>query len=593
MIQWLSQLSIVQEMPGAHEWMLLLMPVAGMVSAFLVMALAPTQGVHGRRRRERDLEAATRPSRLCPRRVPRGLARLEKAQARNEQLLKQRSDADAADNEAVSLEVASLSGKSWSVTASVRTTGAELRARIAELAEVPSIEVLLLCGVDILANDEVPLLTKADVLRGPPPQLQMVRSRQQHALSGSSDGSLKLWKVGSDKFDDIATLRGHKARVNCLAVDWKQRIALSGSSDGCLKLWDLDAQSCIDTLGDRESDIKCLSVNWSKRLALASDVHVLRLWDMETAACLATFRGHGCEIYAMGADWGAMLALSGSFEGQVCMWRLQEPSRHLVIHQHLACVTCIAMDAKSRQALSGSNDGLLKKWNTESLQCTMNMQGGWGVLRCLSVNWPEEQAITGSEVGVLNHWDLLEGVCLRRIHGESVGLFDGINAIQLDWSTINAVTGGTSGQVKLWHLGEEPSFLAQHMHGAEIRCISIDAPEPEPREDYAESSQSTSSSDAEPEETDTNVAAPESLPCVATSSHEVISDSKSEEPSPGTPPQSRPPAADSTESNSALLEIELALEQERRRRRWMATVTVGLFIVGAVGMAFRRRWRRR
>jgi hypothetical protein len=42
-----------------------------------------------------------------------------------------------------------------------------------------------------------------------------------------------------------------------------------------------------------------------------------------------------------------------------------------------------------------------------------------------------------------------------------------------------------------------------------------------------------------------------------------------------------------------LLEIELALEQERRRRRWMATVTVGLFIVGAVGMAFRRRWRRR
>merc|ERR1711972_144356 len=122
-------------------------------------------------------------------------------------------------------------------------------------------------------------------------------------------------------------------------------------------------------------------------------------------------------------------------------------------HEHLSCITCIAIDSESRQALSGSNDGMLKRWDVDRIACTMDMQGGWGELRTLSVDWPKEQAITGSEVGTLKHWDLLRGVCLRTLRSERTGLFHGINTVQMDWFAARAVTGGTSGQVKLWHLG--------------------------------------------------------------------------------------------------------------------------------------------
>jgi len=574
------------------EWMLIIMPLAGMVSALLLSWLSrPTRVGNGRRRPYKDLEAATRPGRCCQRwRQARGLERLKKEQAKSGELLRQRSLADALDTEAVAVEVAALSGQTWQITASVRTTGADLRARIAELAGIPSFEVVLMCGVDILADDEVPLLTKSDELRSPAPQLQMVRSRQQRALSGSSDGSLKFWKVSQDQLQNFATLPGHKARVNCLSVDWTRRCALSGSSDGLLKLWDLDACCCIDTLGDRESDIKCLSVDWSRRQALASDVAVLRLWDLESAVCLATLRGHGSEVYAMATDWGGMVAFSGSFEGQICIWNLQERSRIAIMHEHLACVTCVAIDTDSHQALTGSNDGLLKKWDTRRVACTMDVQGGWGDLRCLSVDWPGEQAITGSEVGILKQWDLVDGVCLRRMQGESVGLFDGINSIQLDWSTTNALTGGANGQLKFWHLGDAPCLLAVHSHGPEVRCVSIDAPEPAPRP------RRDSSPSGSERHTDSDLESGLAADAPATPSSPSSPLLLLEGGSPllvGTATASASSPCPSQPAASSLSEeMEAELRQERRRRRWMA-VTVGLVVVGAVGIALRRRWRRR
>merc|ERR1719162_2523713 len=116
----------------------LVMPLAGMISALLVhmMISQPSRVLqHGRRRRERDLEASTRRCGCCRRQGLRGLARMQKEQAKHEQLLKQRSMADAEDREAVMLEVAFLSGSTLRISTTKRTTGRELRRRISELAE--------------------------------------------------------------------------------------------------------------------------------------------------------------------------------------------------------------------------------------------------------------------------------------------------------------------------------------------------------------------------------------------------------------------------------------------------------------------------
>lgn len=584
--------------PGFNEWMLALgVPFAGMASALLLITVVGPSRVHGtaRDRRERNLEATVGPSWSCPciRRKPRGLARLVIEQEKNANLLKQRLASDDLDHQSVILEAASLSGQTWQVSANNRTTGADLRARIAEFMEAPKFEVVLLCGVDVITDAEAPLLTQPAAMHGPPPHIQVVRSRRQLALSGSSDGNLKLWKVGGDDLECIASLPGHKSRVNCLVVNWEQRCALSGSSDGFLKLWDIDSRCCIDTMGDVQSNIKCLSVDWIRRCALASDMTVLRLWDLENALCLATLRGHGTEIYAMGASWRNMLAFTGSFEGRLCMWNLQDRSLLAVSQEHLACVTCIVMDSNSWQALSGSNDGLLKKWDTQHLHCTLEMRAGWAELRSLAVDWPAQQAFSGSERGVLKHWDLRRGECLRILQGDSVGLFDGITSIQLDSSTLNAITGGTNGQVKLWHLGEEPRFIAEQATGSEVRCICLDAPEPTPAPDDDESQGSDVESDQEVAQAEHNEIAPsQSSTCASVEAADVSQQLVREAQNLDSSAQLETPQKE-LHSCTAKAEAsrEIVVHPRWPRRRWLAW-SVGLAMVGVLAMAWRRRWKR-
>src|SRR5205085_6495 len=64
----------------------------------------------------------------------------------------------------------------------------------------------------------------------------------RHALSGSDDGTLRWWDLGSG---DSRELRGHTRGVEAVALAADGRHALSGSDDGTLRWWDLGSGSCL------------------------------------------------------------------------------------------------------------------------------------------------------------------------------------------------------------------------------------------------------------------------------------------------------------------------------------------------------------
>ena len=57
------------------------------------------------------------------------------------------------------------------------------------------------------------------------------------ALSGSDDGTLKLWEMASGR--EIGSFFGHDLPVRSVAFSPDGKLALSGSDDETLKLWDV------------------------------------------------------------------------------------------------------------------------------------------------------------------------------------------------------------------------------------------------------------------------------------------------------------------------------------------------------------------
>lgn len=60
---------------------------------------------------------------------------------------------------------------------------------------------------------------------------------RSHLLSASEDGTLSLFHARD--WTVLRTLKGHKGRVNCVAVHPSGKLALSVGKDRTLRMWDL------------------------------------------------------------------------------------------------------------------------------------------------------------------------------------------------------------------------------------------------------------------------------------------------------------------------------------------------------------------
>eukprot|EP00931_Biecheleriopsis_adriatica_P115553 TRINITY_DN91339_c0_g1_i1.p1 TRINITY_DN91339_c0_g1~~TRINITY_DN91339_c0_g1_i1.p1 ORF type:complete len:474 (-),score=64.86 TRINITY_DN91339_c0_g1_i1:110-1501(-) len=134
----------------------------------------------------------------------------------------------------------------------------------------------------------------------------------ERLLTGSVDGSLKLWDLKSACV--IMTLDGHKNLVKSVDMSWEIQQALSCDLDGSMILWDLESGSTL-----REfccsNGVTSLTADLSARRALTgSKDRILRLWSLETGSCLADFRGHPQAITALLVDWQALLARNGPID---------------------------------------------------------------------------------------------------------------------------------------------------------------------------------------------------------------------------------------------------------------------------------------
>jgi WD40 repeat protein len=64
--------------------------------------------------------------------------------------------------------------------------------------------------------------------------------------SGSDDGTVRLWEVGSGR--PVATLQGHTSAARGVAISADGRLVASGSYDGTVKLWEAKSGTCMHTL---------------------------------------------------------------------------------------------------------------------------------------------------------------------------------------------------------------------------------------------------------------------------------------------------------------------------------------------------------
>jgi serine/threonine protein kinase len=204
--------------------------------------------------------------------------------------------------------------------------------------------------------------------------------------------AIDKYSGGSDYVGEQRRLMGHGDWVTGVTFSPDGNEALSGSRDGTLRLWDLESGQETRQIQGHAAGVT--SVAWIEaRLAVsAGQDRVLRLWDLDAGTEVRRFEGHRERVwtFAVALDRRLLVSAGGALgprkDNALRLWNLDTGKELLRCTGHTDQVNCVVFTPDRQSVLSGSNDGTLRFWNLKSGKETQCIQGHVGAIWSLALS---------------------------------------------------------------------------------------------------------------------------------------------------------------------------------------------------------------
>ncbi len=237
-------------------------------------------------------------------------------------------------------------------------------------------------------------------------------------LSGSADGTLKLWNTLSGRC--LRTLEGHAEWVTSVALSADGRIAVSGSADHTLRLWQLESGKCLHVLEGHRNWVLAVALSGDGRLAFSGGGDgTIKLWDTAAGLCLRTLDGHDGPVLAVSASSDGRHILSGSRDRKLLLWDADKGQRLRTFSGHTDKVLAAVLSSDGRYVLSGSSDRTLRLWEAATGRCLRVFEGHQGSVTSVCFSAGGGYVLSGSEDRTLKIWQRNTGRCLATLEGHA------------------------------------------------------------------------------------------------------------------------------------------------------------------------------
>jgi WD40 repeat protein len=244
----------------------------------------------------------------------------------------------------------------------------------------------------------------------------------RRALSGSFDGTLRLWDV--DTGAESACLQGADAGwVRGVAVSADSRSALSGGEDRLVRLWDLDAGTEVRQLRGHTGTVYAVSISPDGRLGLSAGADkTVRLWDLAAGTEVRVFRGHTAAVCAVAFAADGRSALSGSSDHTVRLWDVDTGAELRRFEGHSETVLSVALSGDGRLALSGSTDRTMRVWDARTGRQIHCFGGDTDRVLAVAFSPDGSRVLCGSADRALHLWDVATGKSLGTLSGHDTAV---------------------------------------------------------------------------------------------------------------------------------------------------------------------------
>jgi len=278
-------------------------------------------------------------------------------------------------------------------------------------------------------------------------------------LSASRDKSLILWNLTRDdeKFGVAKRrLKGHSHYVQDVAISSDGQFALSGSWDGTLRLWDLNSGTTTRSFTDHSKDV--LSVAFSadnRQIVSGSRDKSIKLWNT-LGQCKFTITEEGHKEWVscvrFSPNLAAPLIVSAGWDKMVKVWNLTNCRLRTNLIGHTGYVNTVTVSPDGSLCASGGKDGTAMLWDLNEGRHLSSLDAG-DIIHALVFS-PIRYWLCAATASAIKIWDLESKVCVDELRPEIKQSKKAvpIQCISLAWSADGTTlfAGYTDNIIRVW-----------------------------------------------------------------------------------------------------------------------------------------------
>jgi WD40 repeat protein len=239
----------------------------------------------------------------------------------------------------------------------------------------------------------------------------------QHIVSGSSDGTLRVWNIKSGEC--LRTLEGANLGAYAVAVSPDGSRVGAGCKDGIVREFNPKDGTMLRELKGHLGYIRALAYTHDgKRLLSCAGDGSIRIWMRDELEPVLILQGHRGGVLAIAVAPDDTHILSGGRDGTVRLWDVKDAKLLKTMKGHHSWVEAVAFCSDSKYALSTGYDSRLLRWDLETGQIVTEMthERSDHALAC-STNGTRVYS-AGDNCGIAC-WDITSGELIKELEGHS------------------------------------------------------------------------------------------------------------------------------------------------------------------------------